>query len=337
LAEDSRDAIIIQLQAEVDKLKAQAEATTELRKVNSEKFSRHDEVIGEIRTSLANLEKSLGRVEAKATKAEDLVTQLEPEKIILETQKSEAKMEGLRAKIESNQVLGEKFLEQISELRRDVAKFKGVEEVFKMSQETKKNLGSIERFSAMVDKNTNKVENIFMQVKENFQDFKKYELIAKLLDESFKEMRKEFDNLKINLEKFIGKQELKELQDKNESRFVEFNNKLEQLKEHSQEIEKLGREGKIREENIDKFEEKYLNLLNKQGEVLEQLGIAIDTSENTKNKVDDKNEIVDTLEVGYDDLRKTNDKLKDLVARHTTKLADVIDYLRHVDKVLRKL
>ncbi len=337
MAEDSKDAIIAQLQAEVEKLKAQAEATTELRKVNSEKFSRHDEIIGEIRTSLANLEKSLGRVEAKATKAEDLVTQLEPEKIILETQKSEAKMEGLRAKIESNQVLGEKFLEQIAELRRDVAKFKGVEEVFKMSQETKKNLGAMERLSAMVDKNSNKVENIFMQVKENFQDFKKYEQIAKLLDESFKEMRKEFDNLKINMEKFVGKQELNSFQGKNESRFVEFDKRLEELKEHSQKIEKLDRDSKASDENIEKFEKKYSNLLNKQGEVLEQLGTVLDTSENTKNKVDDKNEIVDSLEVGYEELRKTNDKLKDLVARHTTKLADVIDYLRHVDKVIKKL
>ena len=49
-------------------------------------------------------------------------------------------------------------------------------------------------------------------------------------------------------------------------------------------------------------------MLNKQGEVLEQLGTVLDTSENTKNKVDDKNEIVDSLEVGYEELRKTNDK-----------------------------
>lgn len=337
MAEDSKDAIIAQLQAEVEKLKAQSEATAELRKVNTEKFSRHDEVIGEIRTSLANLEKSLGRVEAKATKAEDLVTQLEPEKIILETQKSEAKMEGLRAKIESNQVLGEKFLEQIAELRREVSKFKGVEEVFKMSQETKKNLGSMERLSALVDKNSNKVENMFMQVKENFQDFKKYEQVAKLLDESFKEMRKEFDNLKISLEKFTGKQELKDLQNRNESRFVDFDKRLELLKDHSQEIEKLTREGRIRDENIEKFEEKYSTLLSKQGEVLEQLGAVLDTSEDNKNKVDDKNEIVDSLEVGYEELRKSNDKLKELVSRHTTKLADVIDYLRHVDKIVKKL
>src|SRR3989338_5402217 len=75
----SGEASINQLTADLDKLKAQFSTFYEMNKAATERFTRINEQIGELRTMILERDKDGKMLEAKATQAIDMVQTIQPE------------------------------------------------------------------------------------------------------------------------------------------------------------------------------------------------------------------------------------------------------------------
>ena len=91
-------------------------------------------------------------IETKAEKAETLVSQIEPERIMIESSKADAKLEAMKAKIQSNESLNEKLFDEIREIRREQKKFKGINEAVRLAFQAKKDLESVRKTLSLIDR-----------------------------------------------------------------------------------------------------------------------------------------------------------------------------------------
>ncbi len=118
-------------------MSASVDAFGEIRKSFSERFNRTSEQIGELRAMILDRDKSVQEIEIKAIKAHDLVDAVQPEKMMTEIQKQEAKIEALKANLEGNEAIMSRIMEELKDIKKKVEFFRGVEEIVKLSEETK--------------------------------------------------------------------------------------------------------------------------------------------------------------------------------------------------------
>ncbi len=162
-------AAVTKLQTEVDRMKASIEAFAEVRKSFTERFSRISEQIGELRSMILERDKSIQQIELKSIKAYDLVASVQPEKIMTQVQKQDAKTEALKANLEGNESIMDRVMEELKSVKKKVEFFRGVEEIVKLSEEVKKELIEIKKIESKISINADKVETIYAEMRKKFQ------------------------------------------------------------------------------------------------------------------------------------------------------------------------
>jgi len=160
---------ITKLQTEVDRMKASMEAFAEVRKSFTERFSRVSEQIGELRSMILERDKGIQEIELKAIKSYDLVAAVQPEKIMTQVQKQDAKTEALKANLEGNESIMERVMEELKNVKKKVEFFRGVEEIIKLSEEVKKELIEIKKIESKTSLNADKVDTIYAEMRKKFQ------------------------------------------------------------------------------------------------------------------------------------------------------------------------
>ncbi|MEM2138589.1 MAG: hypothetical protein QXM96_00330 [Candidatus Woesearchaeota archaeon] len=176
------------LSAEIIKLKAQFDQFSELRKVINERFTRINEQIGELRGMIMDTNRSMQDVEIKTVKAVDLVEAVHPDKLMVEVRKQDAKIESLKAGIESNDSIMKSLMEQLKDMRHEVSTFRGIDQVVKLNEEVKKELMDIKKIEATVERHSDKIEGIFIETQKKFQEFDS-------LNDKFKELQRQVSSL----------------------------------------------------------------------------------------------------------------------------------------------
>jgi len=215
------------LGSQIEKLKAKVEALNELRKADSERFTRFNEEVGEIRNMIFEKEKSIEEINTKSTKAADMVAELQPEKIIKEMQKYSAKYETLDTKIDAINALYRQVLKEIKEIRSKLALFGGTEELISLNKQTAENLVRIKQSEAGVERYSNEVGNKFVQFQKQFEEFSRFRDLSEVSKEEFKRMAKEFSEIKIKADStLIGKKDLLALKTELQKRIGEVDRKL---------------------------------------------------------------------------------------------------------------
>ncbi len=164
-----------QLSVQVEKLSASVESFGEIRKSFSERFNRISEQIGELRSMILERDKTTQQIEIKAVKAHDLVEAVQPEKLMTQIQKVDAKLEALKANLEGNESIMARLMDEVKEVRRKVDFFRGVEEIIKLSEETKKDLTEIKKVESRISLNTDKMDTIYAEMKKKFQSLDLFE------------------------------------------------------------------------------------------------------------------------------------------------------------------
>lgn len=253
---------------ELTKIKAQLESLNEVRKANSERFSRLSEQIGELRGMILDTNKTLSKIEVSATKAIDLVESVQPEKLMVEIRKQEGKAEALKANIEGNEAMMRDIMEELKKMRQQMNFYKGLEQVVKLNEEVKGEILEIKKVEATIERHADKAETIFLDLEKKFAEFEKFQHIVEDVEKSFHAIQNDFDRIKLQLSNKAEKKEVGSLMDK----FTEFEkhtgNILQLLDERSRHMKQELKEGlkKIREEvgrrHGIRFEEPSLNTLN---------------------------------------------------------------------------
>lgn len=195
------------LTADVDKLKSSMEANSELRQVYSEKFSRINENIGELKNMLVDREKDISKIEVAATKAADLVSEVQPEALLSEVRKGDVKIEGLKDKLESYHELNHTIMDELKDIKRVVKTFRGIDDVRDMLKDAHKDIGTFEKIEDIVESHSDKIEDVYTDFLKKFDEFKEFKDSLNDIKQKIGGYEEEFDKIKDSNKEVIKKSE----------------------------------------------------------------------------------------------------------------------------------
>lgn len=224
--------------ADIERIKAQIDAINDMRKSYSEKFSHVAEQIGELRTMLIEKEKQIRNIEVKAIKASDLVESVQPEKLMIEIKKEDVKIETIKSKLDGYGAIAEKIRDELKEMRNSISSFRGIEQTIEMNKEIRSDIMKIKKIESSVEIHADKVESIFGAVQKNFDEYKRYEDLTNTLNEGFKSMLKEFNEVKTNSQSKVQKNEFADFKSDMGKKMIYFDTMLTHMKESIETMQK---------------------------------------------------------------------------------------------------
>ncbi|RLI91167.1 MAG: hypothetical protein DRO89_04500 [Candidatus Altiarchaeales archaeon] len=231
---------------EIQKLWAQVKTLREMMRMNDERFQRLSEGIGDVRQRSLALERDLSSLEMETRKAIDLVNAVQPQKLMAEVKKEDIKV----MKLESRQETFKKFLdtlkEEIKEIKSSISAFRGTEAVIKLSNEVRRDLKNMKRIQAVVSRDSEKVEDIFVQVQKRYDRFLELSDEFKSLEKRFDEVMKKANHFMIESQDFVKKEDIEsrlrsivKLKDEFKKRREEFDREMSEIKSVIPRVERL--------------------------------------------------------------------------------------------------
>ena len=199
------------LSADIMKLKAQFDQFAELRKIINERFTRINEQTGELRGMIMDSNRAMQDMEVKTAKAVDLVEAVHPDKLMVDVRKQDAKIEALKASIESNDTIMKSLMDQLKDLRRQVTSMTGIEEMVNLSKEVKKELMEIKKEEATVKRHSDKIEGIFIETQKKFQEFETLTDKLKEIQKQVSPLTQQVDQNKVKIQTLAPKKDVENL------------------------------------------------------------------------------------------------------------------------------
>lgn len=199
---------------ELEKLKAKVDVLIKIKEEMNNRISFLNERIGEIKSSLIDKEKEIAELKANIEKSIKIMQELKPEEIIKKFNEFYAKLEVFNTRLESNESLLNKIIEELKEIRRVYLKFKSFEELEKIEKEFKKDFSEIKKSEEKIFSQSAKVESIYLDINKKIEEILNIKKDVEKLKDSFKDMLKDLNELKILSSSFIRKEELNELKER---------------------------------------------------------------------------------------------------------------------------
>jgi len=209
--EEKTEQELVKLATDLDMVKASVDSFGEVRKGLTERITGLSEQIGELRAMILDRDRTIQEIELKAVKAADLVESVQPEKLMIEVQKENAKFEALKANLEGNESIMNRIMEELKEMRRKLDFFRGIEEIVKLGEEVKKELIEIKKVEANISIDTDKVETIYSELRKKFQEIDIFSDSIQELKVKLDQNSKDVDFAKTKIASLATKTELDKL------------------------------------------------------------------------------------------------------------------------------
>lgn len=229
---------LIKLSTELDRVKASVESFGEVRKATSERLNGLGEQIGELRAMILDRDRNIQGIELKAVKAADLVESVQPDKLMIEIQKGDAKFEALKANIEGNEAIMERIMDELKEMRKRMDFFRGVNEIVKLAEEVKKELIEIKKVEAVINVNADKIETIYSELRKRFQDIDLFKDSLQELKINLEQNTKDVDSVKTKIIALASREDLDKLV-KKVQRYVDALQELDKTSALSRDVSRL--------------------------------------------------------------------------------------------------
>ncbi|MBS3142897.1 hypothetical protein J4464_05925 [Candidatus Woesearchaeota archaeon] len=198
------------IQADITKITGTLESLKEMRKSTTERFGTMNEQIGELRGQVNDTQRTVGMIEVKATKAADLVESVHPDKLMIQLQKEDGKIEGLRGILEAKEEMLRNVMDQLKRMRDQMGLYRGIEQVIKLNEEVKDELMKVKKITATVERHADRVENVFIESQKSFEAFNTFADKLEALRSDLKELGNKVDKLEIANATFVKKSEFTE-------------------------------------------------------------------------------------------------------------------------------
>ncbi len=205
---------IIKIQTDIDRLKISVEGFTEVRQSFSERMNRMSEQIGELRAMILDRDRTIQGIELKAVKAADLVESVQPDKLMIELQRQDAKLEALKAGIEGNEAIMNRVMEELREVRSKISFFKGIDEIIKLGDEVKKELIDIKKVEVAVGVHADKIDTMYAEIRKKYRDVDEFHDVLQGHTVSIEQSAKDIAFLKGKALELASKEDLDKLMDK---------------------------------------------------------------------------------------------------------------------------
>ncbi len=171
------------IQADIEKLKARSEVQEELGKFRDEKLLGIHGQLGELRSTIVEGNKRIKELEGRALKSIELVESVQPQKLMEEVKKQDIKFEMIKNKLESYYELLVRYIGELKEIRKKIEAFRGLEEVIRLSHDVKGDLDVIKKIETSTKKSADKIESILIQAQTNFVKKEDFDKIEERLDQ----------------------------------------------------------------------------------------------------------------------------------------------------------
>lgn len=267
------DRVTQALSADIMKLKAQFDQFAELRKLINERFTRINEQAGELRGMIMDSNRNMQDMEVKTAKAVDLVEAVHPDKLMVDVRKQDAKIEALKAGIESNDSILKSLMDQLKDLRRQLTSMTGIEEMVNLSKEVKKELMEVRKEEATVKRHADKIEGIFIETQKKFQEFETLTDKLKELQKQVGPVVQQVDQNKVKIQTLAPKKDVENLIAKLNDFEKHVGNIIDLLTKRSNELPKeIDQRFERLEKNMNDAFEKHL----KKAELMNKLILKIE-------------------------------------------------------------
>jgi len=217
---DPSSASLISLSTDIDRIKASIESFGEVRQSFNERLSNMSEQIGELRAMILDRDRNVQEIELKAVKAADMVESVQPDKLMIEIQKMDAKFEALKANLEGNESILERVMEELKEARKKMEFFRGIDEIIKLSEEVKKELIDIKQVEASINIKTDKVDTLYAEIRRKYKDIDVFNDGLQEVKANLEQSLKDVESLKVKAQSFADKEDLEKLGQKMQ-RYIE--------------------------------------------------------------------------------------------------------------------
>ncbi len=244
------------IQVDLTKIKATLESLKEMRTSTSERFSTINEQIGELRGQIMDTNRTLGLLEVKATKAADLVESVHPDKLMIQLQKEDGKIEGLRGMLEAKEEMIKNVMDQLKKIRDQMGVFRGIEQVIKLNEEVKDEIMEAKKISAMVERHADRVENVFAESQKSFKAFSAFSDKLENLKSDIKDLSAKTDKVEVAVGTFMKKKDVEDRLEKIEKFDKKVKDVLDEVESYYKKLDSKFKEteGKLRGEFEFKIE-----------------------------------------------------------------------------------
>jgi hypothetical protein len=224
---------------ELEKINARLEVINSFIKTFNERFSLVNQQIGEIRAMSINNEKDISLSNLDAKKVIEIVKEVNPEKLRIDYQKLDFRVNTLVEKLEANRQFVDSVVEEFKELKRKANLFEGTDALLKLNQDVQKDLIEIQKVNNRVRMNADKSEQIFIELSKGFQENQKVNEIITTLDNSYSVLRKEFEKISMDHKQVLNLEDFNDFKKKIESKLIIFDSTLPEIDKIKEENEKL--------------------------------------------------------------------------------------------------
>jgi hypothetical protein len=215
---------------ELEKISGRLETITTWINQFYEVFSRVSQSIGEVRAMNLETEKKISEYSKDALRAVDVVNEVKPEMLRLDYQKADMKMETLGEKIEANKQFVDNLMKEVKELRRMQQSFLATEALLELTEQTKKDLLTIQQLGSRVKLDADRTEQVFIESKREMIEVDKLAQNLSSMEASYSGVKKELENLRLDYRKVVNVHDFDDLR-------RSFNNKITILGDILQEFD----------------------------------------------------------------------------------------------------
>jgi len=218
--------VIERVNLEIEKFKTRLDFVTNTVREYSERMSLLSQQIGEIRTMNLETEKRLVQAIKDSASAIDIVKSVEPQKLRLDYQKSESRVEALTERLEGTKEFQETIMDEVKDLRRQSNVFIGTDGVLKLNDEIKKDLIEIQKVDSRVRINADKAEQLYIDLRRETSRNQKVVTMVSTLEAGFESLRAEVQRIRIDHSSIVKDREFGDFRKHVDEKFGEIKHAL---------------------------------------------------------------------------------------------------------------
>jgi hypothetical protein len=213
----------------IEKLKGKIEMLNSLVKGLNERLSVVGQQVGEVRNMSLENEKTIVRSTKDSSKAVDVLKEVKPEELKVSYQKMDLRMQSLNEKLEASHQFNDNLMNEVKELKRKAGVFVGTDGVLKLNEEVKKDLIEVQKMVSKTRLNSDKSEQIFMEIRKGFAEGQKLNKILSGLDVNYSGIKKEIEKLKVDYSELVNYKDFGDNQKKMDNNFAALESSLSKL------------------------------------------------------------------------------------------------------------
>lgn len=270
---------------EAEKINARMEEMNLRAESINQRLSLVNERIGELRSMNIENEKKILESTKEAAKVIDMFKEVQPDKLRIEYQKMDIRLKTMEEKVNASRQMADSIIKEFTDLKRQSEAFLGTEGLIKLNEDVKRDLLNTQKLSEKTKLYSDKVSQIFMEVKSGFADSEKVASVVNNLNESFSAMNEEVEKLKIGHDKIVKRSDYTDFK-------KTFSNKISLLDSVALEVDQL-KEGYV---DLSNLIDDSLEISKRNAEDVGDLALKV--GDNSVKRVSDyENQLADVLEI----------------------------------------